>query len=204
MPFQPVPDTAKVAVVATYLVSDVVNTFHFKRSGSWGASELEDLVGAVAAAWVASVMPSLSANMALRRIESRGLRSDGDVAVEFVFSPVVSGGRGGDSLPGSIAFAVTHLTGLAGRSYRGRTFFGGLAEADVSGDLLDAGRADALRNGLESVRQQASAQGWTMVVVSRTNNRTPRAQGLTIPVTGFRWRDRIVDSQRRRLTGRGS
>ena len=203
MVFQPVPDTAKVAVVQGYLTSLMVNTFHFRRTGAWGLPELDALVQLVGTAWVNDVMIHLSANGALYRIEGKGLRAQDDVSTEYVLPTPVSGGRSGDSLPGSVAFAVTHLTGLVGRSNRGRTFFGGFAESDVSGDFLSQVRADALRNALSGLRLAADAAGWTMVVVSRYNNKVRRPQGVTIPIIGFRWRDRIVDSQRRRLTGRG-
>lgn len=203
MAFQAVPNCAKVAVVTGYLTSVMVNVFHFVRPGSWGIPELQDLVVGVGTSWVNDVMPLLSANAAFRRVEGRGLRAIDDVAYEYVAPQPVSGGQPGDSLPGSVAFAITHLTGLAGRSTRGRTFFGGFAESAVSGDFLAQSIADGLRDSLNGLRLYADSLDWTMVVVSRFSNRTRRPEGVTIPVIGFRWRDRVVDSQRRRLTGRG-
>lgn len=204
MAFQSVPDTAKVAVVMKYDSQDVVNVFHFRRPGQWGVPELESLVQAVGTAWVNDVMIHLSQYLLLFRVEGRGLRSQNDVSFEYVLPTVVSGGRGGEGVAGSLAFAVTHLTGFVGRSNRGRTFFGGLAELDVNGNLIEVPRANGLRDGLGSVRDAANAIGWTMVVVSRFSNRTLRPEGVTIPIIGFRYRDTIIDSQRRRLPGRGS
>lgn len=73
----------------------------------------------------------------------------------------------------------------------------------MTGDLLDVGTAEGFKNGLGSVRNIAASIGWTMVVLSRYENKIRRIQAATFPITGFRYRDRIVDSQRRRLTGRG-
>lgn len=203
MAFQPVPNTAKVAVVTTNGFSEYVNVFHFYRDGLWGQPELSGLLQVVATAWVNEIMTSIHSDIVFVRVEGRGLRAPDDVAAEFVLPTPSFGTRGGSLSPANVSFAVTHLTGLAGRSNRGRTFFVGLSESDTVGDLIVAARADALRNGLGVVRQQAADAGWTMVVVSRRANNVLLPVARTIPITGFRWRDRILDSQRRRLTGRG-
>lgn len=204
MAFQPAPDCAKIAVVQTHITSDIVNVLHFRRQGQWGLPELDALITAVGTAWVNDIMPHLSANNALVRIEGRGLRGQFDVSSEYVLPTPVVGGRPGEGLPANVSFCVTHLTGLAGRSNRGRTYFGALAEADTVGDFIAVARAGALRDGLNSVRSAASQQGWTMVVLSRYANKQLRAQALPIDVIGFRYRDTIVDSQRRRLSRRGA
>lgn len=202
--FQPVPDVAKVAVVMLYDLQNVVNVFHFRRVGQWGLPELESLAQVVATTWVNDVMIHLSANSLFLRVESRGLRAQNDVSFDYVLANPVAGSRPGDSLPGSVAFAVTHLTGLTGRSNRGRTFFGALAESDVSGSTIAPARANGLRDGLASVRNLAANAGWQQVVVSRYENKVRRPEGIAVPVIGFRYRDLTVDSQRRRLPGRGS
>lgn len=203
MAFQPAPDCARVAVVQTHITSELVNVFHFRRTGQWGLPELNDLVIAVATAWVNDIMTHLSGNNALIRVEGRGLRAQNDVSTEYVLPQPVVGGRPGEGLPANVSFCVTHLTGLAGRSNRGRTYFGALAEADTVGDFFQTARANALRDGLNSVRNAASQAGWTMVVLSRYSGKQLRPQAIPIEVIGFRYRDTIVDSQRRRLSRRG-
>ena len=204
MAFQPAPDCAKVALVHTHITSQLVNVFHFRRTDQWGIPELDNLLTAVSTAWVNDVMIHLSGNTLFLRAEGRGLRAQFDVSSELVLAQPVSGGRPGEGLPGNVTFAVTHLTGLTGRSNRGRTYFGGLAEADVNGDYFATARANGLRDGLSSVRSAASQAGWTMVVLSRALNKQIRPQAVAIPIIGFRYRDLFVDSQRRRLTGRGA
>lgn len=203
MAFQPVPDAAKVAVVTTTGFTTLVNTFHFSRPGAWGLPELNVLVLTVGTAWVNDIMPALSSDQVLARVEGRGLRAQDDVSAEYVPPSQVSGGDSSPSLPGNVAFAVTHLTGLTGRANRGRTFFGLLTEGQVTGDTLSAARADTFRDGLNSIRLATAAEGWVMCVVSRRLNNAPRNPPVTIPIIGFRYRDRIVDSQRLRLVGRG-
>lgn len=174
MQFQPVPSTAKVAVITSNGISTFVNTFHFRNPNQWGLSDLESLLQVVAASWVNDFMTSISSAIVFLRTEGRGLRAQTDVAAEFVLPTPVSGSRPGDPLPSNVSFAVTHLTGFSGRSYRGRTFFAGLSESDVSGDLLSVGRADAFKNALGSLLNLTALAGWTMVVVSRFENKVRR------------------------------
>jgi hypothetical protein len=62
----------------------VVNVLYFKRSGSWGLSELEAAAQQLATVWVNDIMPHLSGEVSLRRIQARGERVQDDVSFEFV------------------------------------------------------------------------------------------------------------------------
>jgi hypothetical protein len=84
-------------------------------SGSWGLSELEAAAQQLATVWVNDIMPHLSGEVSLRRIQARGERVQDDVSFEFVLATPVAGGRPGEAVPFQCAFCVTHLTGLVGR-----------------------------------------------------------------------------------------
>jgi hypothetical protein len=205
MAFQPVPDAARFAVIhQNALVGDVINVFYFRRSDTWGLPELQAAAQALATAWTTSVMPHLSEYVTFRRVQARGERVQDDVSFEYVLASPVPGGRSGNALPPQCAFCVTHLTGLVGRYNRGRTFFGILAESDADAGLIGVGRADALRNALVNIRNVMANAGWTHVVVSRVRNRTRLPVAVTVPVVGYRYRDLVVDTQRRRKLGVGS
>jgi len=205
MAFQPVPDTARFAVVHQSGVGDsVVNVLYFKRSGSWGLSELEAAAQQLATVWVNDIMPNLCVETSLRRIQARGERVQDDVSFEFVLATPVAGGRPGEAVPFQCAFCVTHLTGLVGRSNRGRTYFGYISEADNNNGLFAMARANALRNGLGSVRTIMANAGWTHVVVSRVRNKTRLNVAVTVPVIGYKYTDLIIDTQRRRRLNLGS
>jgi hypothetical protein len=60
---------------------------------------------------------------------------------------------------------------------------------------------DAFYNGLIG---GADIDPWVWVVASRITNGAPRVTGLSQPVTSWLVVDLAVDSQRRRLNGRGS
>ena len=203
MAFQPVPNVAKVALIHSRGGIPMINVFYFRRTGQWGLPELDNLVDMVLAAWRTEVMPNLHIGVVLQRIEVRGERAQEDVSYQRPIVPVVTGARGGDLTPGNVAFCVTHTTGLTGRARRGRTYFGGLSEDDVSGDSISLARANALVAGLYQLRDQAMQESWTHVVVSRYVNKSRRETADVYPVIGYRFADLVLDSQRRRLIGRG-
>ncbi len=204
MAFQPVPNTSRLAVVYSRGGVLMVNVFHFYRDGQWGAQELELLLDAFSNVWLTEVMPNLSTAVLVNRYEARGLRSQiDDYAALFPTTPH-AGGIGGDLTPGNVAFCITHTTGLAGRSARGRTYFGGFSEEDVSGDAISQQRALNLRNALFSMRTATLGAGWVPVVVKRYENKVLLPTAEVLPVTGYRFTDTILDSQRRRLRNRGS
>ena len=206
MAFQPVPDTARVAVIHSNgaLPDQIVNVFYFRRAGQWSLPEIEDLAVAFRDLWIQNILPEIASQTLLRRIEVRGERAQVDVSYQLPVTPAVPGGRGGDPLPPQIAFCVTHLTGLTGRSRRGRTYFGMFTEANVSNGFLEQTLVNNLVNGLFAIRSALQNDGWTHVVVSRFENKQRLPVANTYPVVGYRAYDGVLDTQRRRAIGRGS
>jgi hypothetical protein len=205
MTFQPVPNTARFAIrIRSGLGDDVINVLYFLRQGQWGLPELEAAAQTLATAWVNEVMTNISASSVFFSVQSRGERVQDDVAFEYVLPSPVSGSRTGDALPAQCAFCITHLTGLVGRSNRGRTYFGPLAEQDTDGSLLSSARAVGFRNALVGIRNVMGNAGWQHVVVSRVRNKTRLPVAITVPVIGYRFTDRTIDTQRRRKPGVGS
>jgi len=206
MAFQPVPDVARVAVIHSNgaLPDQIVNVFYFRRGGQWGLPEIENLAAVVRTLWVQNIMPHLSNQTLLRRVEVRGERAQVDVSYQLPVVPPVSGGRDGDVLPPQVAFCITHLTGLTGRSRRGRTYFGMFSEAFASNGFLSQTIIDGLLNGLNTIRTNLTNEGWVHVVVSRIENRQRLPVANTYAVIGYRAYDGVLDTQRRRAIGRGS
>ena len=203
MAFQAVPDCAKIAIVHARAGEQMVNILHATRAGQWGLTELDALSAAVLNQWAAGLMPYLSQSVQLLRVDARGLRAQADVTTTAIPTTGVFGGYQASALPGNVAFCLTLSTGLTGRSNRGRIYIGGLHEAAIAGDSILQSFADTFRNELGLVLNEIRNTGWTPVVVSRRLNNAPRATPATIEITGVRYADRILDSQRRRLRGRG-
>jgi hypothetical protein len=109
----------------------------------------------------------------------------------------------GDSVPNNAAPCITLLTGLRGRSYRGRKYIPGYPETNVDGSLVGLSNLSALLTIMGAIVPLLSADDAALGVISRQLNNVARVIGVITAVTAFK-ADQIIDSQRRRLPGRGS
>jgi len=107
------------------------------------------------------------------------------------------------SVPGNVTWCVKFLTGLTGRSYRGRNYIMGMTEDATVGNQMDAGRAAAFVANYEALLDLVDATDFTWVVLSRVQNNVPLANAIGAPIINVGYTDLNLDSQRRRLTGRG-
>jgi hypothetical protein len=194
----------------------ITNTIYVLSADTWTAPELTALCQAIIAWYESDLAPQLSTDHALTKVVARDLTTEESVGVEVQGNSTSHGTRNSPALPGNVAIAMKLVTGLTGRNRRGRLFIGGLGEDEVTGNGVVGNRLDDLLaafNGLITIINQA---GGTWVVNSQYNGteledkpdgqriRVPiaRAAGVTTPVTTVT-SDGLLDSQRRRLTGRG-
>jgi len=200
MAFQPVPDVMEITVHQTLFTVPVVNVFHVLGEAPFTETQLSTVAASVLSSWGLNIMPVMSEDLKLVSVDTRDLSVEGGGgAVEALGSPS-SGGFGGPSTSGNVAFCLTLRTGRLGRSYRGRKYFAGLPEAHVAANLFDATRAAALVTGFSAVLATLAEGDWQAVVVSRKNGGVLRPAGVATPVTAVIARDLKVDTQRRRLS----
>lgn len=205
MAFQPVPNTASVEMIFGSNGSIVENVFHVEKDAPWTAVELQALAQAFEGWWRTELASTQPPTLALQRTDARDLTT---ASGAFHSEPCVGACQGTAldvALPNNVTAAVKWTTGLAGRSQRGRTYHIGLTEAAVVGDnLIESARA-TLQTAYNELIATINALGGTydLVVVSRVTNGLPRPVGQTTPITSAQL-DNSVDSQRRRLIGRGS
>lgn len=203
MAFIAVPNTVMVEIRAVLFGQQVENTLYFlNNTGDPDASAMEDLANDLFA-WVATPFSdNLSTEYGFREIYVTNLTSS--TSPTFALPIAGTGAVTGSSLPSSSCICMSFRTAERGRSARGRNYVSGLAEDEVTGNTLGLTRADAIRDAYAAIPAALVTGDWTWVVVSRFTNGAPRATGVTIPVTTVTYADRFLDSQRRRLTGRGS
>lgn len=110
----------------------------------------------------------------------------------------VAGTSAGDLLPPQVAICITLRTAQAGRSFRGRVYLPGFAEAEntAAGIKSNLGNPVGFITGIQSA---LVAQSLNLGVLSRPRVAplTPSA-GFITPVTSIVARDAIWDTQRRR------
>lgn len=208
MPFIPTANTAKVAVRGSFLGETIVNTLWFTFTQGIIASMLDDLNTAVETWFKTYVLTQLSNNYTLTDITATDQSAANGISRTKL---VTSGNTGaistGSNYPGNVALVVTNLTGFRGRSFRGRTYFGGFRDASIGSDgnsvlaSVAASLAAAIVPNL--VNAVLSVTGTPVPsVVSHYANKQPRVSGYSNPIqaatANVAW-----DSQRRRLKGRG-
>lgn len=204
LPFQPVPLAAEVQVRSNLNGQEVENTFNFTSTFGWGQDELDALTAAVDA-WVgASYLPNLASALIYGQTYARGLREP----IEFESSNTASAGAGSGgttTAPNNQAWAISRRTGRTGRSARGRIFLAGIPDNDKLDDNhIKLATVEGWQTIMAALDAAAFAAGWTEVIVSRVQAGVRLATALTYPVTEWVVVDNVLDSQRRRLPGRGA
>jgi len=212
-PFIPAPNCALIEAIYTYGGWIIENTFHIQKSSPF---TMLDLQGAVTAFdnW-----DSTGVNRwALQRrgecvlIQWKARALDSLTAPVYIFTLPASrpGGAGtGGAMPGGSTFCLQWQTGHAGRSQRGRLYVPGLSTNDLQAapnqNLMIASVANAMVTSLNTLIAALAGLGTpiTLVVVSYRTGGAWRTTAQATPITNAAYADLAVDSQRRRLAGRG-
>jgi hypothetical protein len=204
MPFVPFPNTVQVEAIYEWNGQVVENTFYIESTAAWSESGIEDILDLVRIEIEQNLLPLLSSAIALVRLVGTLLDAVDSIAVTLNVSPPVSGGIAAESLPNNASYTITFLTSQRGRSFRGRNYVPGLTIDSVASNTIAPATRTGLLDFYTGLRAAILESNYTMVVASRISNGVPRAVGVTTPITGFTTFDTVVDSQRRRLPGRGS
>jgi hypothetical protein len=204
MAFIPVADTAEVVMTYTLPNGNVAkNVYNIREAliSVWNPAQLQFLIDEFVT-WEDTVARAQRTNqVTLTKVEARDLSAPDSFIVENAVS--LAGTQPVAGLPANVTFAVKSVTGLAGRTHRGRTYWVGLWETAVSGDFLLVAVANNIQAALNTLRTGMVPNGWAMVVVSRTLNGVPRVAGLATDISSWQYLDTRVDTQRRRLIGEG-
>lgn len=202
MPFQSVPDTAEAVVRFLVNGQNCTLTFYGQRAGGYDQTAISQLAETVDD-WAGShFRPALSEQAAYTGVAVRGLES----AVDFLAVNADNAGIGAVNfapMPNVCAFAVTRISGLAGRSARGRVYWP-ITTFNVGADentVAAAFRDDTL-NHLNALRGDMQLATWTEVIVSRVTLGAPRPFGVTFQVLNYVSSDLNIDTQRRRAPGK--
>lgn len=204
MAFIPVANTAQCELIYNYQGQICQNVLHFEYVSTVGGTELVNLANDLISWYTASIAVRVNDQVELTGVVAIDMTAQNAEAVEVGAS--VTGSRGTPTvnpLPNNVTVAVKKVTGLRGRSYRGRLYHVGLDDAQVSGNVLDSTTASGFASGYNAlVVYPWTDTGWTYVVVSKYSGNAPRTAGVTTPVLSHTV-DLTIDSQRRRLPGRG-
>ncbi len=186
----------------TYLGEVLENVWYFREADPFDATSLAALNTSIASNWATTMKQHLSTGCFLDFIESTAL--DTDAGAQDTLAVAAGGVIAGAGYPGGVTIAIKFATGLAGRSNRGRMYWPGIAESQATGNDLNSAVATAfvadVSDLFAGVNTDVTAEH---VVVSYCHNNAWRTTAESNLVTSYLLVNNDLDSQRRRLAGRG-
>lgn len=201
MPFVPAPGVVSYELRGNLLGQEVENVMYVQQPT--GAAQVAAVAAAIES-WIENTWSDLwSQDTEWDEIYATVLTTDTSPAYSFPISPTIPGQVASPSLPGNVSFCFSARTDARGRSSRGRLYAFGLAESTVVGNTFDAAFISGGLAALMALRSTLSGLEATPVVVSRISGGAPRVTALVRPIITWAAVDSTVDSQRRRLAGRG-
>jgi len=200
--FIPAEKTAKCEMLYVLNGQVVENVFYMQGAAEWTKDSISDMAQDIVDAYATSIATDQSedVNLTLVRVT--------DVSVEDSFQTEKSTDQNGlianAALPGNVTVATKFSTGLTGRSRRGRAYNIGLWETGVVGNEISPSTAsDISQNWVDLMTAlNAGSNSPVHVIASYCHDGAWRSDALVTPVTDYTT-DVFIDSQRRRLTGRG-
>lgn len=204
MPFVPFANTAQVNVRGRLDGQRCENTLYFTAvDGPFTPSLLANLAETIKDTWAAELQPLKSSTCTMVEVFAFDLSTEGSFGYTAVPTTPISGEAGAAPLPNNVSLAVSFRSAFRGRSGRGRNYWYGLVEDQFAGNNATGAIQTAILAGYDTLFAAALGEGYVHVVASRFHDNLPRAVGVTFPVNAVVITDSVLDSQRRRLPGRG-
>lgn len=199
-PFIPAPNTAQVTMQYNVGGEHCENVYWVQGAAPWDATTLLALIGKFRDWEAADASPIRSNFVGLYNIHARDFTVQN--GPELDQSESIGGALTAEPFPQNVTVAVKAQTGLAGRSFRGRSYWIGL-EIDqqlTQGVLLPA-TATAIITVMNQLLASAFPNTGKMVVASFRTGGNPRTTAVLTPILSYTMADHNIDSQRRRLPG---
>ena len=205
MPFQPAPGIIEVALRFTSQGQRAVNVFHV--GPNFGEQTVDiPTVSVIFSQWYQQYLrPIQHETTVLNEFVLTDLSVEAGQQLTLPMGENNTGNLIGIAAPNNVTIAVSLRTGLRGRSYRGRVYHVGLAQSQIQGNFLTPAAAASIREAYDTlVTQMSDGEGGDLVVLSRQLNNATRATAIGTPILSATLTDTTIDSQRRRLPGRGA
>ena len=179
------------------------NVIHYRGSIGFTATNVVPLCAEFVSKWNATMKAYMPSVLSLTGIKVTDLSSQSGWTFFYQTGLPIVGTSAGASLPNNCAVVITKRTGKRGRSYRGRIYQPGLTELHTTGNVVQTTPLNAFIAFWEDMRFfDTGVVECYMQVISRFQDGVQLAVGEATDVTNLT-SEGTVDSQRRRLPGRG-
>lgn len=203
MAFVPALNTLKVDLRGTNNSQLVSNTIYVRTPAAPSAADAEAIGDILLDAWVANMQSKLSNSFTLREFYFTDMSTSSSPTFSYTGGlPLVGTDLSGIE-PGNVAYVIGFRTEGRGRSARGRNYISGLPRNAVSANSTTVAFQGAVLAFYSDVAADLITAGYQHVVVSKVSEGEDRPTALVQPVTSYNFTDLNLDSQRRRLNGRG-
>lgn len=204
MPFVPAPNIVEVQFRTTWNNEQTMNRVMVDCLTTPTEAIIQDIVTEAGNWWQFNVLALTPPSLVLREVYGKSLETSPGPEATFSSGLPLAGTLGQASMPNNVSIAVSLRTGLTGRSARGRWFWQGLTEGQVADNEVNAGAAVSIVAAIDALVGAISLLGYALVIVSFRSGGVPRPGGpVYFVVNDALLVDTVVDSQRRRLPGRG-
>lgn len=205
--FVPIPNCARVEMIYSQAGELQENVYHVIGSAPFSLANLQTLRGVFDSWDSVTDKVQRAAVSTLVRIRTRALDSAVGATEDYNLPVARAGTASGSAIPLNACFCVKLSTGLAGRSYRGRTYKSALTVNHLADSAsITGGARDALVASLNTLRTSITTANaaWFLCVASTYTGGAWRVTGVCTPVINAVAVNTDLDSQKRRLRGRGS
>lgn len=205
MPFVPAENTAEVVLNGSWGGQNVANVLNFVYEITLTVSELNSLAASVATAWLDNVSLFTSIGYVLTSVKATDLTTASSPSVEYFPPTLYEGDADEPSVPNNSTLTISYSTDQRGRSYRGRTYMCAIPYSylSTSVDLLLTNAALISNAWVGFFDDIETARDCNHCIVSRIQEGVTLTEAVVTVVTGY-FVENNLDSQRRRLEGRGS
>jgi hypothetical protein len=205
MTFVPAPNVVQVNQRATLFDQQIENVHYILTPpGELSAADVQAVADAANDAWIQNLLAVLTLDYIFRETYATDLTTQTAPAATSAAPAATTGLVTAEAAPANVALCVSLRTNGRGRSARGRQYISGLNVNDITGNQFDTAAAQAVVDAFNGYAADIYNAGYQVVVLSRYENKQPRTEALVQPLTVAVLTDTFIDSQRRRLTGRGS
>ena len=152
-----------------------------------------------------AILPFLSNDLKCMEVVVADVSTEFGPVVTLPFAAEDVGGIEFMALPNNCSLCVTKVTAARGRSAHGRFYIPGIpTNARRSPSHLSSTFMSDINGALVDFFAAFTAASFEPAIVSRVTSGADRVSGLVQVMTQYRIYDDTLDSQRRRLPGRGS
>lgn len=204
MAYIPADNVCMAELVMLWDSQSVETVLHFRPDAPLTPTLMNELGAFLQSWWDVQMQAIMPLTLSLVNIKLTDLTIDVGPVINYATGLPLVGTVASPSLPNNVAVVITKRTLLRGRSYRGRIYHPGLHESVVTNNAVDSAFLLGVINRYALVINPVTAgANWDFVVISKYANNAPRVSADVTPVESLD-SDGRVDSQRRRLPGRGA